>query len=148
MMIARDRKVLSQEQYARAITDLADMGQEFISVDPPMLAFARNLDRDSGEEGLGRRFRAAAKVLGGKRADPGSHLSVAATFLNALWSPDKRQPGDYEVTSHLLRELLKERTDDYQAMLDALDQRSAHRTNFRTYLRQWARGHFLRWPRA
>ena len=89
---------------------------------------------------------AAAKVLGGKRADPASHCSVAAAFLNDMWSSQDLQLGDYQVTSHLLRELLKERTEDYQAMLDALDRRLGHRTNFRIYLRQWARGHFLRWP--
>ena len=59
LMRARDRKILSAEQYAKAITDLADMGQEFISIDPPILAFSRKLDRESGEEGIGRRFRAA-----------------------------------------------------------------------------------------
>ena len=146
LMKARDRKILSAEQYAKAITDLADMGQEFISIDPPTLALSRKLDRDSGEEGIGRRFRAAANALGGKRADPGSHCSVAAAFIDALWSSNRLQPRDCQATSHLLRELLKDRTEDYQAMLDALDQRLAHRTDFRIYLRQWARGHFLRWP--
>jgi hypothetical protein len=71
---------------------------------------------------------------------------VAATFIDALWSSDRLQLRDYQATSHLLRELLKDRTEDYQAMLDALDQRLTHRTNFRIYLRQWASGHFLRWP--
>jgi hypothetical protein len=146
LMIARNQRVLSAERYAKAITDLADIGQEFISVDPPTLALARKLDRDSGEEGVGRRFRAAARVLGGKKADPGSHCSVAAAFLNDMWSSQDLQLGDYQVTSHLLRELLKERTEDYQAMLDTLDRRLGHRTNFRIYLRQWAGGHFLRWP--
>jgi hypothetical protein len=146
LMIARNQRVLSAERYAKAITNLADIGQESISVDPPTLALARKLDRDSGEEGVGRRFRAAARVLGGKKADPGSHCSVAAAFLNDMWSSQDLQLGDYQVTSHLLRELLKERTEDYQAMLDTLDQRLGHRTNFRIYLRQWAGGHFLRWP--
>ncbi|MBX9591705.1 MAG: hypothetical protein K2X43_20635 [Hyphomonadaceae bacterium] len=145
LMKARDRKILSAEQYAKAITDLADIGQEFISIDPPTLVFSRKLDHENGEEGIGRRFKAATKALGGKRADPGSHCSVAAAFIDALWSSDRLQPRDYQATSHLLRELLKDRTEDYQAMLDALDQRLARRTNFRIYLREWARGHFLRW---
>ena len=148
LMIARDQKILSAEQYANAITELADIGQEFISIDPPTLALSRKLDRGSGEEGIGRRFKAATKALGGKRADPGSHCSVAATFIDALWSSSSLQPADYQATSHLLRELLKDRTEDYQAILDALDQRLAHRMSFRTYLRQWARGHFLSWPRV
>ena len=143
LMMARNRKMLSPEQYAAAITDLADMGQEFISVDPPTLALSRKLDRDSGEEGIGRRFKAATKVLGGKRADPGSHCSVAAAFLDPLWSSNHLQPGDRQATSHLLRELLKGR-EDYQAILDALDQRLVHRSTLRVYLRQWASGHFLR----
>lgn len=54
-MIARNRDFLSGEQYTKAITDLADIGQEFISVDSPALAEARKLDRDSAEECVGRR---------------------------------------------------------------------------------------------
>jgi cellulose synthase operon protein C len=146
LMVARDRKILSPGQYARAVTDLADFGQDFISIDPSTLALSRKLDRESGEEGVGRRFRAATKGLGGKRADPGSHCSVVAAFLDVLWSSSRLQTGDYQATSHLLLELLKGRTEDYKAILDALDQRLAHRTSFRTYLRQWAQGHFLRWP--
>ena len=148
LMIARNRGILSVEHYVKAITDLADIGQEFISVDPPTLALARKLDRESGEEGVGRRFKAATKVLGGKRADPGSHCSVAAALLDAVWSSDRLQPRDYQATSHLLQELLKDRTQDYQTMLYALDQRLAHRTSFRNYLRQWSRGYFLQWPRV
>jgi len=148
LMKARDRTILSAEQYAKAITDLADIGQEFISIDPPTLALARKLDHESGEEGIGRRFKAATKALGGKRADPGSHCSVAATYIDALWSLNRLQLHEYQATSHLLRELLKERAEDYQAMLDFLDQRLAQRENFRIYLRQWSRGHFLKWPRA
>jgi hypothetical protein len=72
-MIARNRGFLSGEQYTKAVTDLADIGQELISVDPPTLAVARKLDRDSGEEGVGRRLKAASSALGGKSADPGSH---------------------------------------------------------------------------
>jgi len=147
LMTARDRKMLSAEQYAKAITDLADIGQEFISVDSPTLALSRKMDRDSGEKGVGRRFKAATKVLGGKRADPVSHCYVAAAFLDVLWSSIHMQSDDYQATSHLLRELLKDRTEDYQGMLNSLDELLARRTNFRNYLRQWARGHFLRWPK-
>ena len=72
---------------------------------------------------------------------------VAAAFLDALWSSNHLHRDDYQATSHLLRELLKDRTEDYRAILDALDQRLAHRTSFRIYLRQWASGHFMGWPR-
>ncbi len=144
VMVARDRGLLSAERYASAITDLSDIGQEFISIDAPTLVLSRKLDHGSGEKGIGRRFKAATKALGGKNAEPGSHCSVAAAFINALWSSSHLQPGDYRATSRLLRELLKDRTEDYQAMLDALDQRLAHRI----YLAQWAIGHFLRWPKS
>jgi hypothetical protein len=64
-MVAR-RKITSNRTMRRAITDLADVRQEFISVDPPTLALSRKLDRESGEEGVGRRFKAATKVLPGR----------------------------------------------------------------------------------
>ena len=148
LMVARNRGVLAGEQYTKAITDLTDIGHEFISVDPLTLVVARKLDRKSGEEGVGRRFRLASRLLGGTNADPVSHCSVAVAFLDGLWSSQNLKAGDYQVTSHLLRELFKDRTEDYQPMLDFLDRRLANRTNFRRYLRQWAKGHFLQWAQT
>ena len=147
LMLARDRGVISQEHYTKAITDLVDIGQEFISVDPPTLAMAWELDRESGE-GVGRRFRLASRLLGGTNENSVSHCSVAVAFLDGLWSSQNLKAGDYQVTSHLLRELLKDRTEDYQPMLDFLDRRLANRTNFRRYLRQSTKGHFLQWPQT
>jgi hypothetical protein len=48
----------------------------------------------------------------------------------------------------MLGQLLKGRTEDYQVILDMLDQLLAHRRSFRIYLREWAKGHFLRWPQS
>jgi hypothetical protein len=148
LMAARNRGVLSREHYTKAITDLADIGQEFISIDAPTLETALKLDRNEGEEGIGQRFKTATKVLGGKKADPDSHCLVAAAFIDSLWSLPNKKNGDCQATSYLLRELLKGRTKDYQVILNTIDQRLALRREFRIYLRQWAKGHFLSWPKT
>ena len=146
LMVALKRGILSLENYAKAITDLADIGQEFLSIDARSLFMALKLDQASGQEAIGRRFKVAAKILGGKHADPGSHFSVAASFLDYLWSSHVIRTFELTVTSYLLDQLLKGRTEDYSNILDALDYRFAHREAFRIYLREWAKGHFLEWP--
>ena len=50
-----------------------------------------------------------------------------------------------ETDRRLLRALQRERTGDYQGILTVLDHHVDRRA-FRVYLREWAKGHFLRWP--
>jgi hypothetical protein len=144
LMVARNRKIITLEQYAKAIADLAGIGQSFISVDSAMLIAARELDRQNQSTGLGRRFKDATRLIGGKNADPSSHCRVVFDFLNQLWSKNEElNLDDYAATSHLLRELLKDRTNDYRRMLFSLDQSFGHLPALREYLRAWVRGHFL-----
>lgn len=145
LMKARDRKLLSVTDYAKAITDLIDAGQTFISVDPQTLMAARRLDREAGGVNSGRRIRIAVRSLGGRHADINSHCGVAIAFLRSLWSANSLELSDYVATSELLRALQRERTGDYQGILTVLDHHVDRRA-FRVYLREWAKGHFLRWP--
>ena len=147
LMKARDGRLLSQTDYAKAITDLIDAGQSFISVDPQALMAARSLDREAGGAGAGRRLTLATRSLGGRHADINSHCRVAIEFLRRLWAANNLASSDYSATSLLLRSLLRERTADYQGILSVLDL-YVERPGFRIYLREWARGHFLQWPSA
>ena len=145
LMNARDKKLVSVMDYAKAITDLIDAGQTFISVDPQTLMAAHRLDGEVVGVNSGRRIRIAVRSLGGRHADINSHCRVAIVFLRGLWSTSSLELSDYAATSALLRSLQRERTGDYQSILTVLDHHVDRRA-FSVYLRQWARGHFLRWP--
>lgn len=146
LMLARNKGLMSLDRYAKAITDLIEFGQSFISIDTATLAAARELDRETGEPGVGRRFKAATRALGGRNAEPASHCRVVIGFLKTIWSSDRPSLDDHAVTSHVLRELVKGRTEDYRAILDHLDQQLGVSRAFRIFLREWAKGHFLAWP--
>ena len=117
LMKARDRRLLSQADYAKAITDLIDAGQSFVSIDPQTLLAARRLDREAGEAGPGRCLSLASRSLGGRHADINSHCRVAIEFLRRLWAARHLELSDYAAISQLLRSLLRERTADYQGIL-------------------------------
>jgi len=147
LMRARASGVMTPTDYAKAITELIDFGQQSIAVDAATLLAARMIDMDNGEMGVGKRLRMATRALGGAQCDPDSHCSVAAEFIAHLWSADSFDLQDYPAISHVLLAVLRERTEDYPEMLDRLDYLSRGNTAARLYLREWARGHFLKWPR-
>ena len=144
-MRARERGLMSPTDYAKAVTDLIDFGQQSIAIDAATLLAARMLDMENEEMGAGTRFRMAARALGGAQCDPESHCSVAAEFIRRVWSSDSFDLQDYPAISHVLLAVLRERTNDYPEMLDRID--VLLRPDARRYLREWARGHFLKWPR-
>jgi tetratricopeptide (TPR) repeat protein len=143
LMVARDRAVISPEHYARAITDLIEMGQKSIGIDAAALIAARKLDLDSGERRVGPRLATAALALGGPACDPASHCSVAAEFTNQIMNRYVIDLDDYAAVSHVLSAVLRSRTADYREMLNGIDKLLAGNAGARRYLREWARGHFL-----
>lgn len=145
LMIARVEGLMSAPDYAKAITDMIGAGMAFISVDPQTLMAAYALDREAGETGAGRRLDLAARSLGGRNADIVSHCRVAIEFLRVLWSGNRREFSKFAATSQVLRRLISERTNDYPAILNAVDH-SIGGSRFSEYLHGWARGHFLNWP--
>jgi hypothetical protein len=142
-MIAREREIISQKDYARAISELIDIGQQSIGIDSAALLAARELDIDEGETGVGRRLTKAAKALGGPASNPESHCSVVAEFINGLWQKGSFGAEDYARVSHVLLAVLRGRTSDYREVLEMIDTMLGRNTAARQYLRDWARGHFL-----
>jgi tetratricopeptide (TPR) repeat protein len=142
LMIARAKGLMSAMDYAKALTDMIGAGMAFISVGPQTLVSAYQLDREAGEAGAGRRLSLAARSLGGRNADIGSHCGVAIAFLRFLWSDDGTDHEKFAATSALLRSLLSGRTEDYLEILNTLEHH-VRRANFSEYLRGWTRGHFL-----
>lgn len=145
LMRARGRGLMSPTDYARAITDLIEFGQQSIAIDAATLLAARMLDMENDEMGAGKRFRMAARALGGAQCDPASHCSVAAEFIERVWSMVSFDLQDHLAISHVLLAVLRQRTSDYPEMLARIN--ALLRPDARRYLREWARGHYLKWPR-
>ncbi len=146
LMIARERGLLTPTEYARALTDLIDMGQKSIGIDASGMLAARTLDIENGEPHVGRRLTIATSALGGPHCDPASHCSVAAEFIRLVWSMESFGLSNYAVISHVLSAVLRNRTNDHREMLHEIDWLLVGNNGARRYIREWARGHFLNWP--
>lgn len=147
LMIARERGHISPKDYARALTDLIEIGQREIGIDAAGLLAARMLDMDNSELRVGRRLSITARVLGGKACDPASHCRVVAEFIGYLWDDAASlTQNEYVVISYVLQSVLRERTSDHREMLQFMDYLLDDHTDARRYLRVWARGHFIAWP--
>ena len=104
LILARERALISGPDYTTIITDLIDIGQSFVGIDPSVLVHALELDRKSGGPVPGRRFELACRSLGGPAADQGSHCQTVIGFLILSWPIGRRVVlEDYAATSHALR---------------------------------------------
>jgi hypothetical protein len=138
--------LIGARDYAKAVADLVDIGQNHICIDTETLVSACEIDRiNSDTPAPGRAFRLVCSVLGGRTAEPNSHCNVAAGFINHLWSEGPRPADGSILTSHVLRSVLAYRHDDYREMLTAIFLQ-VQSSFARRYMRDWAAGHFLRWP--
>ena len=98
---------MSPTDYAKAITDLIEFGQQSIAIDAATLIEARMLDMENVEVGAGKRFTSAARALGGAQCDPDSHCSVAAEFIERVWSMDSFDLQAYPAISYVLLAVLR-----------------------------------------
>jgi len=139
---AKDGNAISMDNYVRWIADLIEAGHSYLGCDGNTLAHAAKLDAEVGAV-PGRLFRIVTSVIGGAIAEPASHLSACFACLNLLWN-DRAALGYREpATGHMLRQLIRERTEDYGAMLRLLYLATGNAPRIREYLMGWLRGHFI-----
>lgn len=146
LLIARERGLVTDSDYTRLITDLIDIGQSFIGIDPSVLLHALDLDRKSGGPVPGRRFSLVCRSLGGLAADPHSHCKTVIGFLRSIWNRNAVPLEIHAATSQALRAVLRERSADYPLMLTSIYADVYDRPVLCRFILAWARGHFLRWP--
>lgn len=140
--VALDRKQIDLETHVRWSANLIDAGHNYIGISGRALASGLRMDANTGQA-PGHLFTTLSKVIGGKIADAPSHISACVGCLGDLWSDhatvDYRQPA----TGLLLRQLLRERFDDYGKILRALVYQLRHQPRLVQYIYDWARGHFI-----
>ena len=138
LMVARDKKLLSDDEYNKAVVALSDIGDQFISIDAGSLAWAAQRGTDL--------FERVAKRLGGPEADIKSHIQVANNFLGSVWSEAPVALETLKQTSILLESLLRGRSD-YLAIVSYLIRlfqiQYGRNSELERHVVLWLKGHFL-----
>jgi hypothetical protein len=144
LMKAVDAKVISEDEYLRAVLALIDANEEFISVNGALLYGSL---RGINGHALPPAFRKLANRLGGPKADA-SHIAVALEAIALSWSdPSLTGTVQQAMIGELLQTLIKGRTlGEVQAIITAVVTFAEHRMRDRRvvrYMRDWLRGHFI-----
>ena len=88
-------------------------------------------------------FKSVSKMIGGRIADPRSHIAVCRDFLRYIWTDYSTLSYRQPATGHILTQLLHERTEDYALILKVLVLRVSDLPALVDYIHDWARGHFI-----
>jgi hypothetical protein len=140
--VAVDWKYIDFDQYVRWSAHLIDAGHNYLGVAGAMLAQAARLDAAAGDA-PGYLFRTLSKMIGGRAAEPISHVQAVIGGLRDLWDDHRTVGYRQPVTGHLLRQLVRERDGDYQIILRTVLAGSQGTFGLSEYVRDWLRGHFL-----
>ncbi len=140
--LAREAKLIDFEQFVRWSANLIDFGQNYLGVSGDMLAEAARLDARDGDA-QGYLFTAISKMIGGPNAEAVSHTVAVKNCIEILWSDDQFSEFCRPITGELLRQLVRQRHQDYRLMLSKVFIALKQNTLFTEYARGWLKGHFL-----
>jgi cellulose synthase operon protein C len=133
-------KKMTTDAYAEAVIGLAACRHSHLSLDVAALLAVARVD---GTEKMDR-FAGVATFIGTKAAEINSHVVVAVSFLEAVWSLDIAELLKEAAAGIIIENLLRYRQHDWRAIVTAL--RQEFRRNYRAaeYLERWLVGHFMR----
>jgi tetratricopeptide (TPR) repeat protein len=140
LTIAKERRLLSVEDYANCIAKLVEFRQRPISIDGYTLF--RAAEFSSSRQG-DTTFDRCVTALGGSDADPISHRNVACQVIHDVWL--KNRPDRRRYCSLILENLVRGRTEDYGEILDGVSNYLSGSGLPRAveFLNEWKKGHFL-----
>ena len=139
--VAAEQGHIDFDTLIRWSADLVDSGHTYIGVSGAALVRAFELDAASGKA-PGYLYRTLCKVIGGRGAEPISHVLAVLQCLRDLWSDSSTHPFRQAATGLLLEHLIKERSD-YVALLRTVQKYAQDLPFLGDYLARWVRGHFL-----
>ena len=140
--VALNTKRLDFDAFIRWTAHLVDAGHGYIGVSAHVLARSAALDSEAGEA-PSYLFKTLSQVIGGGVAEPRSHIIAVVGCLREVWTEPSRKPYREAITGILLRQLIRERKEDYIAILRAVQFHVRDLQALTDYLELWARGHFL-----
>jgi len=133
---------MTRDRYVRSLAALIGAGHSYLSINADDLIGALIVDAADGEA-PGPTFRHLSENIGGKKADPVSHVHVVFQFLRVAWSSGGMTASRKGATSLLLRQLIRYRHHDYGAMLAAIFRTVPRASELGQFLRYWQVGHFI-----
>lgn len=130
-------EAIDMERHARGMMELTMLGCGSLSVNAWLLLAAFHADQSDKKQG----FQSLARCLGGRNAEPGSHINVASAFAELAFQ-DLPALEAQSAISHVLRAVV--RLDGFAAdqIVEVFSAR-CHDYRVRRYAREWTRGHFL-----
>jgi hypothetical protein len=140
--MAAEQKRIDFDTFIRWSANLVDAGHSYIGVNGQALTRAVRLDAENGEA-PGYLFKSLNKVIGGRNAEPRSHVVAVLGCLRDLWMDSTTMSFRQATTGLLLRGLMQERQADYALMLRAVLHYARDLPELTSYIRGWVRGHFL-----
>jgi hypothetical protein len=141
--VALEWKHIDTDLYVRWSVKLIGAGHGHLGVSDSMPAHAARLDAAATGDVPGDLFQTLSLMIGGHVAEPVSHVNAVVGCLNEIWSGSYATGFRQPVTGHLLRELVRERVDDYAIILRAVLARTRDLPELTSYMLDWLRGHFL-----
>jgi hypothetical protein len=139
---ALHRKKIDSDTFIRWSAELVRAGHSYIGMSGAALARAVQLDAETGEA-PGDLFKTLSQVIGGRTAEPKSHVLACIVCLRSLWSDPKSISYRQLATGLLMRQLIHERNSDYVVLVRAVLRHVRDLGDLVEYIRSWVRGHFL-----
>lgn len=139
---ARARGLMTRDRYIRCVASLIGAGHDYLSITALDLLDALDADIADGEA-PGPIFKQVSGNIGGKTAEPESHVAVVVEFLRSVWSDHRFAACRKAAAAHLLRQLIRFRHDDYGVMLFNVFGRFRGESSLGQFLRYWQVGHFI-----
>ena len=131
------------DTYIKWSAQLIEAGQNFLGVSAA-IPVARSLRMDA-EAGAapGRLFKTMSRMIGGRGAEPLSHIAACEGCLRELWTDETTSAYRQPATGFLLRQLIRERGTDYGIIIRTLLHRVRYLSRLVHYILGWAIGHFI-----
>jgi Flp pilus assembly protein TadD len=140
--VALHQKSIDLDTFVRWTAHLINAGHDYISVTAQGLVRALHLDAETGRP-PDYFFKTLCKVIGGRNAQPISHIKVCAACLVEIWSSPNTPDYRSQASGLLIQQLVRERNDDFVSILRGLLLLVGDSPPLVGYILSWARGHFI-----
>lgn len=136
---ARRGERISEEKYLDAVVMLAAYRHDNVSISSSDLIGVYSRDRSGNLVEL----RALCEFVGGRDADPISHLRLSASFINWVWAQSKWGDVKHQKATAIMLDalILRFRGEKWSLWAAYLVVLLSHDAN--AYVRRWVEGHFL-----
>ena len=141
LTVALERKHVGFDEFIGWYASLIQAGHNYLGINGQMLARAAHLDHEKGSV-PGHLLRTLSQEIGGRTADPPSHIQAIVGCLQMLWLTPSTRRFREPATGYLLRQIIRDRPD-YAPILAAIFAQVSSFPGLPEYILKWLQGHFL-----